>query len=682
MSALPKKNEASVSLLLLSDDPKVVEFVQNELNEPAITPLTKFTSDFDLSGFAPQSAEITILYVSGSGFPKALRALRLARAKDTSLNIVVIDANATPDRAVDMMKAGASDYRSHMGSNQNLLSKIEQSCLDTLLSHQNSDYENSNFARIQGPQALKTRVRKFLKALGYLAACHNLKEVCTGLLETLGDALGATGGSLYLVDGNNLKRIHALDPGHAPESLALPLDKGTIFEKALSTGEPILLTNEDDIHSTIMSGWTGYEASNLLVYPLLQKNGDPIGVFSLHGKKGEHFTKEDRDLVLILASFSHETIRAHWAQGKSVESLDTLRLTFENMVQGIILLNSSAEIVHYNQNVLKIVGLSEPQIGIGTHISEIYKICEDRGDDADSRGDGCPWVDDSKNHEYVQKCVSGKSINVVRNAIEEGGYVLTFTDITKQKEWEVQLYDAKEKAEAASLSKSNFLANVSHELRTPLNAIIGFSEMINKEVFGGLDNTRYVEYVKHIHDSGSHLLRLINNLLDLSKVEAGKFVRQDGEVDLSELVKNTMTYFSGQAQDSGVMFTLKDRAKFSTIWADENALRQILLNLISNAIKFTPRGGEVSVLLSHTNNEEIKITVQDNGIGMEAKSIEIALQPFGQIENAFNRKYPGTGLGLPLVSSLTELHDGRFELQSSLGDGTCCQVYIPLKKAQ
>jgi len=680
MSALPEKNEACVSLLLLSDDQKVVELVQNELNEPAIALLVKFTTEFDLSSLELNAAEIVILYVSEYGFAQALRAMQLVRTKNSSLNVVVIDAGASPERAVDMMKAGANDYLTHRGSSRNLLSKIEQSCLDTLLPHQTSDSETTNLTRIQGPQALNSRVRKFLKAVGYLATCHNLKEVCMGLLETLGDALGATGGSLYLVDGNSLKRVHALDPGHAPERLALPLEVGTIFEKVISSGEPVLFTKEDDIERITLSGWTGYEASNLLVYPLLQKNGDPIGVFSLHGKKGDHFTKEDRDLVLILASFSHETIRALWAQGKSVESLDTLRLTFENMAQGIILLNSAAEIVHYNQNVLSIVELAASQIGVGKHIREIYKVCEDRGDVSDNADNSCPWTDLGENYEFIHKCMSGKSISVVGNVIEEGGYVLTFTDITKQKEWEVQLYNAKEKAEAASQSKSNFLANVSHELRTPLNAIIGFSEMINKEVFGGLANARYAEYVKHIHDSGSHLLRLINNLLDLSKVEAGKFVRQDGEVDLSGLIENTMTYFSGQAQDSGVALNLDCSAKFNAIWADENALRQILLNLISNALKFTPRGGEVTVLLSHTKDDEIKITVQDNGIGMEAKSIEIALQPFGQIENAFNRKYPGTGLGLPLVTSLTELHDGRFEIQSSLGDGTCCRVYIPFKK--
>ncbi|MEH6401732.1 MAG: ATP-binding protein [Sneathiella sp.] len=680
MNALPKKNEACVSLLLLSDDQKVVELVRNELNEPAIAFTTQSTNDFDISDLEQYATEIIVLYVSEYGFSQAVRAIQSVRTKELSLNIIVIDASATPERAVDMMKIGASDYRAYRGDNLDLLSKIEQSCLDTLLPQHDSEAEFLNPIQIQGPQVLNTRVKKFLKAVGYLATCHNLKEVCTGLLETLGDALGATGGSLYLVDGKCLKRVHALDPGHAPERLALPLEVGTIFEKVISTGEPVLFTNEEDIHRITLSGWTGYEASNLLVYPLLQKNGDPIGVFSLHGKKGEHFTKEDRDLVLILASFSHETIRALWAQDRSVESLDTLRLTFENMTQGIILLNAAAEVVHYNQNVLNIVGLASSQISVGRNISKIFEICEDRGDKSDSSVQGCPWMDHSKNYEYIHKCASGKSINIAGNVIDEGGFILTFTDITKQKEWEIQLYDAKEKAETASQSKSNFLANVSHELRTPLNAIIGFSEMINKEVFGGLANARYAEYVKHIHDSGSHLLRLINNLLDLSKVEAGKFVRQDGDVDLSGLIKSTMTYFSGQAQDSGITLNLEDKANISSILADENALRQILLNLISNALKFTPRGGEVSVRLSHSNKDEIKITVEDNGIGMEEKSIAIALEPFGQIENAFNRKYPGTGLGLPLVSSLTELHDGRFEVQSSLGDGTCCSVYIPFQK--
>ncbi|MBL4907957.1 MAG: hypothetical protein JKX94_10940, partial [Sneathiella sp.] len=291
----------------------------------------------------------------------------------------------------------------------------------------------------------------------------------------------------------------------------------------------------------------------------------------------------------------------------------------------------------------------------------------------------CFWNLFNDDADYLLRCKSGVLVNISGNHIPQGGYVLTFTDITKQKEWENQLFHAKEKAEAASVSKTSFLANVSHELRTPLNAIIGFAEMINKEVFGPLDNPRYGDYVRHIQDSGSQLLRLINNLLDLSKVEAGKFVREDGDVNLSELIKNTMMYFSGQAQDNGINLVLEEKVELGIIQADENALRQILLNLLSNALKFTPKGGDVTVIIDKIQDKYLQVTVQDTGIGMEEKSIAVALQPFGQIENTFNRKYPGTGLGLPLVVSLTELHDGHFDIQSSLGDGTICSISIPIK---
>ena len=205
--------------------------------------------------------------------------------------------------------------------------------------------------------------------------------------------------------------------------------------------------------------------------------------------------------------------------------------------------------------------------------------------------------------------------------------------------------------------------------------------MINKEVFGALGNDRYEEYVKHIHDSGSHLLHLINNLLDLSKVEAGKFELQESDVQLSQLIQNSMNYCHNQADEAGVSLILQESAEIGLVRADENALRQILLNLLSNAIKFTPKGGTVTVFTDLTGEGDVRVTVQDTGIGMEEKSISVALQPFGQIENAFNRKYPGTGLGLPLVSSLVELHGGRFDIKSALGEGTTCSLNIPCKRA-
>ncbi len=678
---LPKKNNACVSLLLLSDEPAVAEYLQSGLADPSLSVTTASLLDQEFLLSSMKRVDVAVFYVGKFGFRHSLRALEALRSKKIFVKTLIVDCTATPERAVAAMKAGADDYVVHSGGHSELRSLIETTCINNLLSLPDASASPSISKDHQQLKSLHLKIRELVNAAGRLATCTTLQEVCEGLLETLGNVLGATGGSLYLTEDGRLKQVHSLDPGHAPESLALPLEKGTVFEKVYRTGEPVLLAGEEEVKGVKSSGWSGYEANNLLVYPLVEKNGEPIGIFSLHGKLEAGFTKEDRDIVLILASYSRETIRALYAQQQSAKTYGSLRRTFENMNEGIVLLNADREIVHFNQKILSLANLTETQIAIGKPISDIYGVMNERGDVADRMQGKCPWTELSEDYEYLHRCDNGTMMNVAGNYMEDGGFVLTFTDITKQKEWEVQLCLAKEKAEAASISKTNFLANVSHELRTPLNAIIGFAEMINKEVFGSIGNSRYEEYVKHIHDSGSHLLHLINNLLDLSKVEAGKFELLESDVHLSELIAGALNYCEPQAADAGVTLTLMETTEIGLVRADENALRQILLNLLSNAIKFTPKGGSVTIFTDLTGEGDVRITVQDTGIGMEEKSISVALQPFGQIENAFNRKYPGTGLGLPLVSSLIELHGGQLDIKSALGEGTTCSLNIPAGRA-
>ncbi|MCG8491815.1 MAG: ATP-binding protein [Sneathiellales bacterium] len=678
---LAQKNSACVSLLLLSDEPTIVQFLQSRLTDPNICFSTASLLDQKNLASVVAHTDVLVFFVGKYGFQHTLRALKSLQNNNITASTLIIDCEATPERAVSAMKAGADDYRAFSGDEEELVHYVEQSCLDNLFTQPKNQTIFRDSRSIRQLKSLNLKVGELVKAAGRLATCNSLQEVCENLLETLGEVLGATGGSLYLTKEGYLEQVHSLDPGHAPETLPLPLEEGSVFEKVYSTGEPVLMTGKDEIGKLKSSGWAGYEGDNLLVYPLVLKTGEPIGIFSLHGKKNEGFTREDRDIVLILASYSRETLRALYAQEQSAEMFDSLRLTFENMNEGIVLLNGEGDIVHFNRNFLEITDLKPDCVKIGQNIEELYSCFFERGDAADKMQGKCPWSSVAEDYEYLHRCHNGTMVNVSGNYIEEGGFVLTFTDITRQKEWEVQLYKAKEKAEAASASKTNFLASVSHELRTPLNAIIGFAEMINSEVFGALNNDRYSEYVKHIHDSGSHLLHLINNLLDLSKVEAGKFELQESDVHLSDLISKTISYCEAQATEKGVTIVLNEAKDIGLVRADENALRQILLNLLSNAIKFTPKDGLVTVFTDMTLEGEVRIAVQDTGIGMEEKSISIALQPFGQVENAFNRKYPGTGLGLPLVASLVELHGGNFDIKSSLGVGTTCCLNLPAKKA-
>ncbi len=245
-------------------------------------------------------------------------------------------------------------------------------------------------------------------------------------------------------------------------------------------------------------------------------------------------------------------------------------------------------------------------------------------------------------------------------------------DETMQKQ-NIELERAKKVAEDANLAKSRFLASISHELRTPLNAIIGFSSIITGQLFGPV-NSKYYEYAQDIHDSGAHLLEIINDILDLSKAEAGKLSLDVEEFDVRKALKKCFTLLEGRADAGGVKLVQKIPESITHMMADRVRFVQIILNIMSNAVKFTPVGGRVTLEMQehemHKKGKRIVIKVTDSGIGMSQADIEKAMQSFGQIDSGLNRRYEGTGLGLPLANKLMELHGGKLEIESELGAGT------------
>ncbi|HVH79934.1 MAG TPA: ATP-binding protein, partial [Stellaceae bacterium] len=251
-------------------------------------------------------------------------------------------------------------------------------------------------------------------------------------------------------------------------------------------------------------------------------------------------------------------------------------------------------------------------------------------------------------------------------------------DATLRRHVESELRAARDLAESANRAKSQFLANMSHELRTPLNAIIGFSEVISSALFGPLD-ARYRDYAKDIHGSGHHLLRIINDLLDLSKVEAGRLDLRDSVVPIAALFETCRRMMSERATAAGVY--LDFRATPLEVCVDELRLEQVLLNLVSNAVKFTPSGGNVTVSATLAPSGEVMLAVADTGIGMSPEDVPRALQPFGQIDNSLARPQGGTGLGLPLAQRLIELHGGTMTIDSQLGKGTTVTVILPAERA-
>jgi two-component system cell cycle sensor histidine kinase PleC len=265
-------------------------------------------------------------------------------------------------------------------------------------------------------------------------------------------------------------------------------------------------------------------------------------------------------------------------------------------------------------------------------------------------------------------------LKVSEQRLPDGGTILTATDMSEQKAREEAYRGAKEEAERANRAKSEFLALMSHELRTPLNAILGFSELIRDGGLGPDALERYREYAADIHVSGSHLLKIINDLLDLAKIDAGKFELAEDWLNLADEAAGVARMLEGQAKAARLRLKLALSEPAPELYADPRAIKQILVNLVSNALKFTPPGGRVRIASRLLEDGRLELSVSDTGIGMSDAEIPRALEPFSQVDGVLARRHEGTGLGLPIVRALAGLHGAAFDIRSAPGAGTSIAV--------
>ncbi len=262
------------------------------------------------------------------------------------------------------------------------------------------------------------------------------------------------------------------------------------------------------------------------------------------------------------------------------------------------------------------------------------------------------------------------------------GFRGTAQDISDLVAQESALRYAAEAAETANRAKSEFLANMSHELRTPLNAIIGFTELMATQKFGPIGCERYKGYLSNVLESARHLLSVITEILDVAKIEAGKLELIEQEVDPAALIRAALRMMPETAERHGIDLVERLPASPVTLWADESKLKQVLLNLLSNALKFTPEGGRVECIAQKNPDGSFRFQVRDTGIGIDPADIQTALAPFGQVDSRLNRKYGGTGLGLPLSRALAEAHDGTLQLDSTPGEGTTVTLWLPAARVR
>lgn len=249
-------------------------------------------------------------------------------------------------------------------------------------------------------------------------------------------------------------------------------------------------------------------------------------------------------------------------------------------------------------------------------------------------------------------------------------------DMKRQQQAAETMRQARDKAEIANRTKTEFLANMSHELKTPLNAIVGFSESLINDTFGPIGSPKVREYIEEIHGSGVHLLGIINDILDLSRIETGDRLPAESDVDLHRTIENCIRLISKRALAAGVTIAVDISTDIYGVRADERMVKQMLMNLLSNAVKFTPKDGAVAVKTALGNDGGLQIAISDTGIGIAEDQLGNMLEPFSQADGSLARMEEGTGLGLALVASMTQIHDGRVEIASVLGQGTTVTLHF------
>ncbi len=367
------------------------------------------------------------------------------------------------------------------------------------------------------------------------------------------------------------------------------------------------------------------------------------------------------------------------------DAISLLSSIFDVSEVGIIVSDDNRRIVKVNESLVRIYGWKREEL-IGMDFSELVtpdeKEATQRSHDefirSRQRSSGEMKIV-RKDGSIANALFTTATLELSQNRRFQ---VTTVMDITLRKQMEVSLRLAKEQADMANHAKSTFLANMSHELRTPLNAIIGFSEMMKNETFGPLGDDKYKEYLGDIHLSACHLLEIINEVLDMSKIEAGRVELDEAWISIPDLIATVSRMTASRAMSNDLGIVEEVDPDIPPLLADMRLVRQILINLVTNAVKFSEKGEAVIIKACKKTDGSIEFQVIDHGIGIPPDRIQEALEPFGQISSPINLKgYQGTGLGLPLAKAMAELHGGSLALQSEPGEGTVVTINFPAYRA-
>ena len=362
------------------------------------------------------------------------------------------------------------------------------------------------------------------------------------------------------------------------------------------------------------------------------------------------------------------------SEQRLVDSIATLQ-------EGFALFDVDDRLVVCNEKYKSYFPLIRKIIEPGVRFEELIRRAAEQGQNVESMTDPAPWIEARLNAHarasgtFEHQFSDGRHVWVAERKTKDGSTVSTYVDITQLKLREKELEHSSMRAEQASLAKGEFLAKMSHEFRTPLNAIIGFSEVISREMMGPLENDQYRGYITNIFDSSRHLLQMVNDLLDFERIEANKFSLAEETIDLASIVDSSIAMLSQRAESGRVVLRSRIGKPGPRLRLDELAIRKALLNIVTNAIKFTPAEGVVEVTCDRIDNGDVAIRVTDTGVGIDAEDLKQIPGPFVQVGKTKNAE--GTGLGLAITKSLVVLHGGALDIASEPGRGTTVTITLP-----
>lgn len=520
---------------------------------------------------------------------------------------------------------------------------------------------------------------------------------------------------LYPCDPNTatyrvpMERTRPEWPGAEVGGIDVPLDGFSRWAIELATVAPGVVRFDPQENTIQPDGEvsTQFHIRSQMMMAIRPKTGKPWALGIHNCAEAVTYSQNDCDLFEVLGSRLADGLSSmiSWQDSKSLfenaevsiwnEDLSAVRNTLDELRQsGVTDLRqylqdheqaawdmlAMVKVIHVNAATLTLFGADSEDdfftsinktFGVGTIDVVIEELC-------------AIWdKQDTFRSEVAFRTLDGKDIHAIisfRIPQTEDGFrsvPVSIIDITERKSMEMALVDAKLEAEKANKAKSEFLASMSHDLRTPLNAIMGFSEMMLLSVFGPLGSSQYEDYVNDIHRSGELLVSLINDVLDLSKIESGKYLLQEHSLDIAAVIDNSIKQLTGMARASDVSLFAEVPADIPPLRGDERALTQILNNTLSNAIKFTEGGGDVNISAALHENGGIQIAVSDTGIGMTAGGIAMALKTFEDSKGLRTRDQGGTGLGLHLCVNLMTLFGGDLQIESEINKGTVVTLYFP-----